>query len=344
MLRQLPVRRAADVILLLADVLLLGLPFLELPVEALVAQADVLLVAAGVTRDPLGVEFDGLVRHLLQEIPVVADDDHALRLAREVSFEPARRVDVEVVARFVEQHDVRRRQQQLREQNAPLLTAAEADDLAVEVLLQKAEAGEHVVDFVVERVGVVGREEFVQAVVLIGELLLFERVVAVRHLVGDGVKFLLGRQQFVEGALRLFVQRPARRELGDLPEQVEPRPGVPLDAPGFRFVLPAEDPHQRGFAGAVGPHEADPLPGVEFERNLLEERGRIVATGDVRAGQQQHGRANRVRVGTERQCDCIEAALPPLDGAHSATPCEWSSRLTAVPVVYDDASGKYSRS
>ena len=52
------------------------------------------------------------------------EDDRARELAREVLFEPLRRVGVEVVGRLVEDRNVRSRDEQARERDATTLAAA----------------------------------------------------------------------------------------------------------------------------------------------------------------------------------------------------------------------------
>ena len=58
---------------------------------------------------PLAVQLEDLGHDPVEEIAVVADDQHRLGLLDEVILEPAGGVDVEVVARLVEEHHVRAR-------------------------------------------------------------------------------------------------------------------------------------------------------------------------------------------------------------------------------------------
>ncbi|MCY1530834.1 hypothetical protein D9M68_660400 [compost metagenome] len=80
----------------------------------------VVVVVAGVDAD-LAVVHVGHVRaHLVQEVAVVADDDHRALVAVEHVFQPTNGVDVQVVGGFVQQQDVRIREQRLRQQHAQL--------------------------------------------------------------------------------------------------------------------------------------------------------------------------------------------------------------------------------
>jgi hypothetical protein len=57
---------------------------------------------------------------------------------------------------------------------------------------------------------------------------------------------------------------------------------------GIRFVQPREDAQKGGFTGPVGTDKADPLPGVDFELHILEQRGSAVSAGNVAAGKEEH--------------------------------------------------------
>ncbi len=89
-------------------------PLLEFPFELLVPQLHVPVVVARVRGHPAVVQFERAGGDLVQKVPVVADDDLTLRLADKIIFEPARGGDVEVVARLVEEHHVRRGEENLR--------------------------------------------------------------------------------------------------------------------------------------------------------------------------------------------------------------------------------------
>ncbi len=78
------------------------------------------VVVARVDLQLLVVEVGDVRAHLVQEVPVVADDDHRRVVVVERALEPADRVDVEVVGRLVEQQHVGPREQRLREQHAQL--------------------------------------------------------------------------------------------------------------------------------------------------------------------------------------------------------------------------------
>ena len=63
----------------------------------------------------------------------MADDEHRFGLCRQVFFQPAGRVDVEMVARLVEEHDIGSSQQELGKHQPALLAAAEGLHRAIVV-------------------------------------------------------------------------------------------------------------------------------------------------------------------------------------------------------------------
>ena len=77
---------------------------------------------------------------LVEEVAVVADDDHRHRLPRQVVLEPLGRLDVEVVRRLVQEHQVGALEQQLGEHQPRLLAAGEGAGGAVEVGLGEPQA------------------------------------------------------------------------------------------------------------------------------------------------------------------------------------------------------------
>ncbi len=71
------------------------------------------------------VQLPDLVHDLVEEVAVMAHDDHRDGLPRQVALEPFGRGDVEVVGRLVQEHQVGAFQQQLGEHHPRLLAAGE---------------------------------------------------------------------------------------------------------------------------------------------------------------------------------------------------------------------------
>ena len=84
--------------------LLLG----ELEVErlALAALALERRVAAAVERQLAAVEVQDPIDRIVEQVAVVADDDHGARIARQMVLEPQRAFEVEIVGGLVEQQEI----------------------------------------------------------------------------------------------------------------------------------------------------------------------------------------------------------------------------------------------
>ena len=170
----------------------------------------------------------------------------------------------------------------------------------MEVGLLEAQPREDVLDLVVQCIGIVVGQDFVEPVELLGEdLLLVRRCVG--HLLGHLHQLVLRFHQLVEGTLGFVEQRATGWELRHLPKQPEACPCMELHLTGFGFVDPSQHLDERGLARTVGADEAHALAHVQLERDLLEQRGGVVAPGHVRATHQQHGGAYSCRVGRRRE-------------------------------------------
>jgi len=182
---------------------------------------------------------------------------------------------------LVKQHHVGGTQQKFREQQPPLLPAAEGDDLAWIVLVAEAEAAEHFGNLVVELVGALRPQQLIEPVETLRQLLPCYFIGRFGEFVRDCFELSLRGEQFVERRLRFFKERAARGELFDLLQHAEPRSRMKLGAAMLRLVLATDAAQQRGLAGAVRPDQADAVPGMDLKRDLLEERCRIEATYEI---------------------------------------------------------------
>ncbi len=84
---------------------------------------DHVVVAAGVGDDRLVVDVGDVRADVVQEMPIVRDDDQRAVVAAEELLEPVDRVEVEVVGRLVEQQRLGMAEERLRQQHAHLLSA-----------------------------------------------------------------------------------------------------------------------------------------------------------------------------------------------------------------------------
>ena len=189
----------------------------------------------------------------------MADHHDRAGVALQPGFEPDERVQVQVVGRFVEEQQVGRAHQRARELQAHAPAAREAVDglLALRRLEAQAQqqrlrtrarveaadlADLHVrVGHRVAVLGGLGGLEF-----LLRE---HQRDVALEHEVG-------GRVVGLGHVLRDFAEAPARRDLEIAL--------VGLQAAG-------QQREQAGLAGAVAPHQADLLAGIDVDVDTVED-------------------------------------------------------------------------
>src|SRR5262245_23136031 len=288
LLVQLPIVDATDVLLLLLDVLALCLVRLQLEVEALLPQPPVLLEVARIRRDPASVQLEDLVDDAVEEVAVVTDDQHALGLSGEVVLQPACRVDVEVIARLVEQHDIGGGQQQFGEHQPALLPAAETLDGTVIVVGGKAESVEHLMDAILDIEGVVVIEQLVQTIVAGRERFALRFVGGASERLRGTDHVVMSGEEIVEGRAGLLDECLAGGELRLLPQQADASARVQADITLVGPVEASEQAQQRCLAGAIGPDQADAFPGVDLEANVLEQRPLVEAAREAGTTQQQH--------------------------------------------------------
>ena len=98
-------------------------------------------VIALVERQLAALEMQNMRGHVVEQIAVMADDDDARRIAREIVDEPERAFEIEIIGRLVEQQQIRLREQHRRQRDAHAPAAGEFRQRAVLRLGVEAEAG-----------------------------------------------------------------------------------------------------------------------------------------------------------------------------------------------------------
>ncbi len=107
------------------------------------ALGEVCAVVAAVAGQLALEELIDLTDRLVEEALVVADEHQASFVHLEVVLQPEARLDVEVVGRFIQEHDLRLFDEDLRQRDAHLPSAAEGVADAVKIVAHEAEAEEH---------------------------------------------------------------------------------------------------------------------------------------------------------------------------------------------------------
>jgi len=194
-------------------------------------------------------------------------DDHHRRVAGvDHAFQPADRIDVEVVGRLVEQQDVRVGEQRLRQQHAQLPARRHRAHRAVVLLGRYPQAQQQLAGACLRRVSAQFGEVRLQVcrpdVILLAGVRV--RVYAVALVFGFP-KFRVPHQHDVEHPL-LFEFELVLAELAQALALVNG------DVAVGRLEIAAQDFHQRRLAAAIGADQAIAVAVAKFDRHVFEER------------------------------------------------------------------------
>ena len=225
-----------------ADLVRLGVVI----VYALLTLDQVVLVVPLVDVDRPVVHLHHRIAHPVKEIAVVRDHEEGAARVREVTLQILDGVRVEVVRGLVHDEELRLRGEHLRQRHALDLASGQVSHALLPV---QAEV----------------REDARDAEPVLEETLLIQAF-------GEGrrrVHYLCA-----DGLVRVIVVLLLQEGYPYLPEEHDAPAGVGL-------VLPGEDAHQRGLAGAVGGDEGDLVAFVDIEADVLEQDLRPVRLGDV---------------------------------------------------------------
>ena len=210
------------------------------------------------------------IRHVrtdhVQEVTVVRDDDHGAVAIVQRLLQPADGVDVQVVRRFVEQQDVRVREQRLCQQHAQLPAGRHFAHRAVMLFNRNAYAQQQLARARLRRVAVhlavlrfqIGHfiavffAHFGQRVDAIALLLHFPQ-------------FPMPHDHGVEHG-ELFEGELILTQLTDTLVRVE------RYVAERRLQVTAEDLHKGGFSATVGTNQAVTVAAAKFDGNVFEQR------------------------------------------------------------------------
>jgi hypothetical protein len=223
------------------------------------------LVVARIGRQLTAVDFHDLVDDAVHELAVMRGHQQGALITFQELLEPDQALEVQMVARLVQQHGVGAHQEDAGQRHAHLPAARQRADITVHHLLAKAQSGEDLARPPLQRVTV----QFLEArlhltitrddIVHIGPVGISHRGLELRQLGGDDTDRA--------GAVHHFRHRAAAGHLADvLTEIADGDAAIDRDL-ALVGNLPARDhPEQRRLAGAVRTDETDLLP-------LLERRG-----------------------------------------------------------------------
>ena len=254
------------------------------------------VVGALVEVELLAVEMQDRADRAVQQVAVVADDEHGVRIAGEEVLEPDRAFEVEIVGRLVQQQDVGAREEHARERHAHPPAAGE---IGAGARLGRRVEAEAVQDRGGPGLGGMG-VDVRQPRLDLGDAGGVARGLGLGEKGGAfGVGFEHGVDEAVAGRRRL---------LGHAADAGAARG---LDLAAVEREFPPDQAEERGLPGAVAADEADLVTGRDQRRGVVEELLSLEGEADV--AECQHGRG----CGPAREACQHGRPLPPC-GARGA--------------------------
>ena len=246
--------------------------------QLLAAQDFELTVVATVTLDLLILDVQRDVADLVEKFAIVRNHDERTGVTLEPVFEPDDGVQIQVVGRLVEQQQIGRAHERLRQIQAHAPPAREAGDRQLRLRQRKAEAEQQ--RLAAGRGGVpVGVGE--------GRVGVGLGMAVVSDFRRRNIRFDLTQP-------RVAVENVVERSTLDRWRLLHHMRQAPAtgheDIAPIRVQLPAQQREQRGLAGAVGADEADALARVERDGGVLEERLGAAREGKVFESDHEKGR------------------------------------------------------
>ena len=233
-------------------------PLLFHRVEAVVAAVKLRLAV-----EHLDDAGDGAI----QKIAVMRDGDDRTLKGGKVLFQPLDGVQIEVVRRLVEQQNVRILQNEAAEVHARLFAARECVEQALAHLRRNGQA---VCDLVDGRFRVVPAKALELCRKLSVAAQRFLALVAVCHLLGEGVHLVLQPLHARKGALEHILDRVALGIHGDLRNEAEPAARGDAHLARVIIKLPRQDTKERCLARAVFAEQAHALAGIDLKGDAVQ--------------------------------------------------------------------------
>ena len=251
-------------------VLLVGVSRFELR-EALGLLLLVAGVAAGVEMHALVPQLQQLAHGHVQEVAVVRDQHEGVRVGFEIPLQPVAGFQVEVIGGLVEQQQVGFFEQQLGQRDAHLPAAGELFGTLGPFALRKSQAGEHHADLRFDGEAVARAELAFGVMEAVGHLRVLGALgVEFGHLVRQRFLLLLEGQQIGEDGHAFGEDGAAGKRETFLREVADAGAFHGDHGAGVQAVHAGQDLQQRGFAGAVGAHDAGALVGRDQPVEVFE--------------------------------------------------------------------------
>ena len=257
---------------------------LELGLLLLLVQRALLLVelvVARIGRQRAAIDLDHLGNDAVHELAVVRGHQQRALITPEELLQPDQALQVQMVARLVQQHGVGAHQQDAGQRHAHLPAARQRAHVAVHHLLAEAQAGEHFARPTLQGVAIEFLEARLHLTVARDDIVHVVRPVRISH---GGLQRLqlAGHGADGTGAVHHLGHGAAAGHLADiLAEITDGDAAIDGDLALVGQFLARDHPEQRRLAGPVGPDKADLLALFERRGGLDEEDLVTDLLGDV---------------------------------------------------------------
>ena len=152
------VAEAIDELLDALDLFVLAPLGVAQPLQARVAFLQVFRVVGVVLGDRPQCQVRDVRHHGVEKVAIVGDQDHRVRVGDKILFEPVAGLEVEVVCRLVQQEQIRRAQQQLRQRETHLPATRQVIGQLLLHLRLEAEPAQHGRDLELDLIAVAQAE------------------------------------------------------------------------------------------------------------------------------------------------------------------------------------------
>ena len=219
-------------------------------------------IVARIALELAVVDMHDDVDHAVEEVAIMRDHHQRAGIALQPVFQPDDCVQVQMVGRLVQQQQVGRAHQRLRQVQAHAPAAGKAGDRLAHLLLAEAQAGQQLLAARTHGVGVGVGQRAMQVGDAVAVVCTFGLAFKLRE---------LGFQPAQTGvAVDRIIERGAVQRRGFLRDIGDPPGGREAGVAQVGMQLAAQDAKQAGLAGAIGTDQADFFAGVEGEVDVLE--------------------------------------------------------------------------
>ncbi len=238
-------------------------------------------VVARVRRQRAAIDLHHLGDDAVHELAVVRGHQQRAFIALEKFLQPDETLQVQMVARLVQQHGVGAHEEDAGQRHAHLPTARQCADVAVHHLLAEAQAREDFARPTLQGVAVQLLEAPLHLAVALDDVLDIVRPVRIAH-GGFQLGQLGGHGAHRAGAVHHLGHSAAARHLAHvLAEVADGNAAIDGHLAFIGMLLARDHAEERGFAGPVRTDEADLLPFLKSGGGLDEEDLVAILLADV---------------------------------------------------------------